>query len=71
MHTHAEEGGPGSYRSKAGGAQVEVTPNQLGLGAISRISESDLESLLHGAAKGLSLMAEGKCAAQITQMTAR
>lgn len=59
------------HRCDTGKGATAVTPNQLTFKGISRISLSDLESLLHGAAKGLGLMAKGKCAAPITQMTAQ
>lgn len=59
------------HRCGTGRGATAVTPYQLAFKGVSRISESDLESLLHGAAKGLGLMAKGKCAAPITQMSAQ
>lgn len=59
------------HRCGTGSGATAVTSNHLAFKGISRISECDLESLLHGAANGPGSMAEGKCAAPITQTTAQ
>lgn len=59
------------HRCGTGSGAAAATPKQLALEGISRASTSDLEPLLHGAAKGLGLMTKGKSGAQITQMTAQ